>query len=249
VTDPGVPDPGVPDPGVPDPASAARAETERYHRALYARLPAAGDPADAWRTRPSPHVLRAVAAVPDLRVAVDLGCGEGRHAVPIALAAPGARVLGVDLLPEALTALRAHAAAAGVADRVAAVRADLAHLRLGPAGADLVLACSALEHVPTIDAFRTALARCAEAVRAPGVVCLLVLADRREVLADGTERPALIETPLTGTDVQRAVAATFAGWSVVEHSAGPQHAREVRGGEPYTLVGTMLRWTLRRPAG
>jgi SAM-dependent methyltransferase len=220
---------------VTDPA-AARAETERYHRALYARRPDAADPADTWRTRPSPHVLRAVAAVPDLRVVVDLGCGEGRHAVPVALAAPGVRVLGVDLLPEALHALRARAAEVGAADRVAAVRADLAHLRLAPGSADLVLACSAL-------------ARCAEAVRAPGVLCLLVLADRREVLDDGTERPALVEVPLTAGDVQQAVAATFTGWSVVEHSTGPQHAREVRGGEPYTLVGTMLRWTLRRPVG
>jgi SAM-dependent methyltransferase len=233
---------------VTDPA-AARAETERYHRALYARRPDAADPADTWRTRPSPHVLRAVAAVPDLRVVVDLGCGEGRHAVPVALAAPGVRVLGVDLLPEALHALRARAAEVGAADRVAAVRADLAHLRLAPGSADLVLACSALEHVPTVEAFRTALARCAEAVRAPGVLCLLVLADRREVLDDGTERPALVEVPLTAGDVQQAVAATFTGWSVVEHSTGPQHAREVRGGEPYTLVGTMLRWTLRRPVG
>lgn len=74
------------------------------------------------------------------RVVVDLGCGGGLLAAP--LAQQGARVLGVDL---ARTALRdAHAAAP---TDFRAVVGDLLAPPVAPACADLVLLADVLEHV------------------------------------------------------------------------------------------------------
>jgi hypothetical protein len=51
---------------------------------------------------------------------------------------PGARIVAIDLIGEYLDTLRAGAAAAGVADRVHAVRADMGRPPLREAGADLL---------------------------------------------------------------------------------------------------------------
>lgn len=61
---------------------------------------------------------------------VDLGCGPGRLALP--LARRGFRVLGVDLSPESLRTLRAHAEAESLP--IAALRANLCELDCLPDG-------------------------------------------------------------------------------------------------------------------
>lgn len=167
--------------------------------------------------------------------------------MPVAVAAPvGSRIVAVDLLPAALDRLMARAQAHGVSDRIVPVLADIEQLELEP-DVDLLVACSVLEHLSGPKALEVVLDRCARATAPGGIVCLLVLADRREVLPDGTERPALVELDLRADQARAAVAAAFAGWRELELSSSPQRAAETRDGVSYTLVGRMLRWTLRRP--
>jgi 2-polyprenyl-6-hydroxyphenyl methylase / 3-demethylubiquinone-9 3-methyltransferase len=74
------------------------------------------------------------------RVVVDLGCGGGFLAVP--LAELGARVVGVDLAPVALRAARERSAL-----RFAPVVGDLGEPPLRDGSADVVLLSDVLEHV------------------------------------------------------------------------------------------------------
>lgn len=74
---------------------------------------------------------------------VDLGCGGGLLALP--LAERGARVVGVDLSAGSLAAARAEARRRGVSG--AFVRADLRRVPLCSGSADLVLLSDVLEHV------------------------------------------------------------------------------------------------------
>lgn len=74
------------------------------------------------------------------RAVVDLGCGGGLLAVP--LAREGAHVVGLDLAPKAL-----RAAAAQQSERLLAAQADLAELPLAERSADVVLLADVLEHV------------------------------------------------------------------------------------------------------
>lgn len=64
-----------------------------------------------------PDVVARLGATPAARV-LDLGCGEGNSTIALARGYPRIQVLGVDLDPDSVTAARAAAADAGVADRV-----------------------------------------------------------------------------------------------------------------------------------
>jgi 2-polyprenyl-6-hydroxyphenyl methylase/3-demethylubiquinone-9 3-methyltransferase len=86
------------------------------------------------------------------RRVVDLGCGGGLLAVP--LAAAGARVLGVDLAQQALRAARARGEGG-----FQAVAGDLQALPVDSAVADVVLLADVLEHVSVPGAVVAAAAR------------------------------------------------------------------------------------------
>jgi SAM-dependent methyltransferase len=76
-----------------------------------------------WSGNPNVVLVREVAGVTP-GTALDLGCGEGADA--IWLARQGWRVTGVDISGVALERARAHAAEAGVAERIDWQRIDLA---------------------------------------------------------------------------------------------------------------------------
>lgn len=80
-------------------------------------------------------MTHARAAPPGARI-LDLACGRGRHALP--LAREGREVIGVDLALTALHALRAQA-------RVSAIAADLGALPLRDEVADMVLCVNFLD--------------------------------------------------------------------------------------------------------
>ena len=96
------------------------------------------------------HDPRAMLAplVRENQVVVDVGCGMGYFAVPLAeLVGPGGRVVAVDLQEAMLEGLRRRALAAGVLDRMRLVRARSDDLGVeGPAG--FVLAFWMVHEVP-----------------------------------------------------------------------------------------------------
>jgi ubiquinone/menaquinone biosynthesis C-methylase UbiE len=78
-------------------------------------------------------------------VALDLGCGNGRHAGPLAERA--GVVLAVDLSRELLDVARERARERGYADALAAVQADAATLPLRDGTVDLAVYVAALHHL------------------------------------------------------------------------------------------------------
>lgn len=119
----------------------ARAHGAAYARAAVAlargRAAAAGKFADAARLfcdhaaaeqASAEAVARHLAArFAGSRYVADIGCGMGGDALAIAAAAPGARVLAVDVDPARLAMLAANAAVRGVAARVEPLAADVAN--------------------------------------------------------------------------------------------------------------------------
>src|ERR1035437_9597890 len=98
----------------------ARAETIRYHEALYrsTSLGARG----SWLAHPHPPVMDSLSLVTHPVHAYDLGAGVGRHPLPIVAGLPtGSRVTAVDLIPSALASLVENAAAAGLSNCVETV--------------------------------------------------------------------------------------------------------------------------------
>jgi 2-polyprenyl-3-methyl-5-hydroxy-6-metoxy-1,4-benzoquinol methylase len=84
-------------------------------RSVFARLYRRADDVEAlpWhRERPPTLLERALAARSTAGRALDVGCGEGSHAVY--LAQQGFSVVGLDFVPAALAAAQSHAERAGV---------------------------------------------------------------------------------------------------------------------------------------
>jgi SAM-dependent methyltransferase len=100
-------------------------------------------------TGPTPHVARLVKKLGPGRgkTALDLGCGEGRHA--ILMARQGYAVTAFDLEPLALRKARAYVRQAGL--RADFVAGDALHLRFDAAAFDLVLDYGCFHHVVTRD--------------------------------------------------------------------------------------------------
>jgi SAM-dependent methyltransferase len=225
--------------------SAGRLETIRYHQDLYARHDL--DDPSTWLGRPSPFVLRAIAAAATTKPALvlDLGCGIGRHTIPAAQALPaGSRVIGVDLLPIATARLKEAAEAAYVS--VQPVVADLETFAIAPESADLVISCSALEHVSSKPALEAALVRWQRMTRVGGLHCLVVGCDKREVCADGSTRPAIAEFELTRSDAGEMLERCYRGWEQVEYAVDHYSVTETRDGLAYRLESVCLRLLARR---
>ena len=82
-----------------------------------------------------------------IETALDLGCGNGRHAE--LLAGRAARVVGADLSGELLAVARERAAERGYADSLALVQADAGTLPLADGVVDLATYVATVHHLPT----------------------------------------------------------------------------------------------------
>lgn len=104
------------------------------------------------------HLCRHLGSLP-LQI-LDVGGGDGRDAVPLALL--GHKVTLVDFVPEMLEGARQRAAAAGVSDRLCSLPGELAALEVVLAGApthfDAILCHNVLQYLPAPEILLTQLA-------------------------------------------------------------------------------------------
>ena len=175
--------------------AAARRETLRYHRELYAeaRLGEQG----TWLEQPHETVLEAIDRLDAHQAAsaYDLGAGVGRHTVVMGRRVPpGSIIAAVDVLPSALRRLRSNMRPTGVRARTRCV--DLVNFSFdGPAY--LVVAFSAIEHLPGLSAIADLLGKIARAPTPGGIAAVGVLADRFERAPGGERHPAPLESAIT----------------------------------------------------
>ena len=97
------------------------------------------------------------------RRALDLGCGAGRNAIP--LAASGWHVLGLDLSWPMLVAANARGVEAGLTDRLTWALAPMDRLPLADRSVDLVVAHGIWNLAPSAALFRRAVAEAARVAR------------------------------------------------------------------------------------
>lgn len=200
---------------------------------------------------PNPQLLafaaRQAGGAGDL--AVDIGCGAARNAVP--LAAAGWRVLGVDLSRPMLDAAVARAAHDGVAGALDVVMAAADRLPVAGEVAGLVVAHGIWNLLPTGAAFRRAIAEAARVAR-PGAGLFVFTFSRHTVPADAAPvaGETFVFTEFSGrpqcflTDAQLVDELGAAGFvpdprtPLVEHN---RTTRTLAGGPPVIWEGGFLR--------
>jgi SAM-dependent methyltransferase len=144
----------------------------------------------------------AALAPPTTRTVLDLGAGTGPGTVALARAFPAAQVVAVDTAPAMLERARSAAEAAGVAERVRTVQADLDAAWPDTGRADVVWASASLHHV----ADPARVLRDAHAALAPGgLVAVVEITGSAPVLPPSLGRPGLGD--------RLADASVHAGWN------------------------------------
>ena len=124
--------------------------------------------------------VHAVLSAPGCRIA-DVGCGEGWSTLALARAYPEATVTGIDIDAPSVAAARAHAAEAGLGDRVGFADPDGAGLDQ-PDAFDAAFVFEALHDMPRPVEVLAAIRR---AVRADGLVVVMDEAVADEFTAPG----------------------------------------------------------------
>ncbi|MBF6211163.1 class I SAM-dependent methyltransferase [Nocardia puris] len=189
-----------------------------------------------WTGNPNPLLAREAAGlVPGS--ALDLGCGEGGDA--LWLAGRGWRVLAVDVAEVALRRGAAHAADAGVADRITWERHDLS--RTFPEGAFDLVSAQFLHSPVAADGERDEILRRAAAAVAPGGTLLLAA---HSTFPTWMTDPPKIHLPTNASQLE-ALALDPTEWTVLTAALidrdlpGPE-------GQPGTRTDSLLRITRRK---
>jgi SAM-dependent methyltransferase len=104
-----------------------------YFKELYCYLPRAG-PGDGASTRRAFAAIERLPAKPRI---LDIGCGPGVQTLELLRLCDGA-VTALDLLPEMIKRLKDSVQAAGFADRVVTVQADMNEMSFEPKSFDLI---------------------------------------------------------------------------------------------------------------
>jgi 2-polyprenyl-3-methyl-5-hydroxy-6-metoxy-1,4-benzoquinol methylase len=198
----------------------AREAEESYHSKLYNENEIL-EPG-TWMSKPIPIVMEMLDRLlqhKDHINVLDLGCGAGRNAIPLALRLKGtkSKVVGVDLLEEAINKLRDNAKEYEVSEIIHVEKGDVEHSAISKNDYDYILACGCLEHVSSEEAFVEVLKRMKLATRIGGIHCIAMNTNVQEVAQEsGRELNALIELNLPTEKAFAMLEKVYEGWNVLD---------------------------------
>ncbi|KOY13390.1 class I SAM-dependent methyltransferase [Paenibacillus xylanivorans] len=229
---------------------AARKAEAGYHSNFYQNneLFASG----TWMARPMPMVMdmleRLLTHKTELRV-LDLGCGVGRHTIPIAqrLGQTNSEVIGVDLLDEAVDGLRKYAKEYQVDHIVQVEKADVEHYAIEPDHFDYIAACSCLEHVSNKEALVEVIERLQAGARIGGIHCITMSTSVEEKEVNtGREIKPLIELNLPTADAIALLEKAYADWNILHQEHVTQTIEEEKYHEPTQFRCELLRFAAQK---
>ncbi len=160
--------------------------------------------------------------------ALDIGCGVGRNAIPLAKAIQqsGGRVYACDMLPSAIEQLIRYAEEMGVSAGVVGLCSDMDSLEIEPDSYDAIMAISVIEHSGSIEGVNRLLRQIANGTRGGGVVRITVSTDRKVTACDtGADVATGVETPMSKEVVESMLREEFKGWTLERLSLVPYRER------------------------
>jgi len=200
----------------------ARNETISYHRLYYSRHQLFEE--NSWLAKPDAGLMKLIEEELIGRIGagknksplqlLDLGCGVGRNAVPVAMALAQAdieaKVLAVDVLAESIDILAKNCATYCVDHIVAGLVADNDQFEIEAGRYDLIAAISVVEHCAGKARVLKLLKSIAQGLKPSGLARIEMTTDRN-VIDLGTKQavPTHVETPLSERQVKEMLAEAF----------------------------------------
>jgi cyclopropane fatty-acyl-phospholipid synthase-like methyltransferase len=214
----------------------ARKAEANYHKELYEDNEIL-EPG-TWMSKPIPLVMELLDRLLQQNTHVnvlDLGCGAGRNTIPIAIALKETRskVIGLDLLDEAVAKLRENAEEYGVADIIEAEKSDAENAEITVDYYDYIIACGCLEHVSSEEAMIEVIERMQRGTKIGGIHCIEMNTNVQEIERDtGRELRTLIELNLPTERAFAILEKVYKGWNVLEHKTKLQSIDEEKYDKP-----------------
>ncbi len=226
----------------------ARLREREYHVGYY-RDHRLGD-AGTWLARPAQYALDAVAYLKTSQPHIlDLGCGVGRHALPILSKLKlDATVVGVDIVPEALEIFRVNAQHALLANRVSYEIADVAQYDYGVDRFDMVLSVSCIEHVASLSELRQVVKKIQSATRRGGVNCFMISTDIDwyDEKNDAHIAP-IVEFPLGSAELISLLERVYSSWTIADLSTKRWHVPDIVDDREFMSNSVCVQFTAIRP--
>ncbi|QWU14848.1 Methyltransferase domain-containing protein [Paenibacillus sophorae] len=198
----------------------ARKKEMSYHEQFY-RDTALFEPG-TWLSKPVKVVMNMLPRL-DLNKKVrvlDLGCGVGRNSIPVAH-----RIQ--DLLPVAIDKLRTYAEEYKVNEIIHTEVADAEFYQIKPGHFDYIIACSCLEHVSSIAAFRSVIQRMINGTKHNGIHCILMSTEVMEYqIETGEETEGEIELNLKTEEAFNTLRELYIDWEILIQRVVPQTINE-----------------------
>ncbi|MFA6208829.1 MAG: class I SAM-dependent methyltransferase [Candidatus Obscuribacterales bacterium] len=230
----------------------AREETLQYHKAYYSRFKLFEK--DSWLENPDQPLMRLLDYLDGQIKILDLGCGVGRNAIPMAQALQeskkNATITCVDVLAESIDLLKEYATTYKVEEIIDPVLSDNDQFVIEPNTYDLIAGISTLEHCQGKNKVAQLMAAIAKGTKSGGFVRIEMTTNRRVI--DTTTNlpvPTFVETPLDGEEVQEMLQAkdTFAGWNIISLTIDPYEEELAKEDRTVHWCSTQINFTAQKP--
>lgn len=155
---------------------------------------------------------------------LDLGCGVGRNCIPLAKEFKNkCRIDCIDILDFAIEKLNNNSMELGVENEIHGIVSSIDDFSIKENHYDLIVAVSALEHVDSIDSFKSKLKEIGMGIKDNGIVCLIINSQITEINKEnGQELTPQFEVNLKTQELLDLLNETFREWEVIKNTVRNQ---------------------------
>ncbi len=149
--------------------------------------------------------------------ALDLGCGIGRHSIPIAMTLKGreGKVVCVDMLDSALMKLEEYSREYDVTNCLTIIKSSIEEFLILEDEYNMIVAVSSLEHLKTKDLLKEKLYEMKKGTKLNGINCIMINTNIYEINKGTNDQLyPMFEINIPTKEMLTLLDATYKGWQI-----------------------------------